>query len=115
MKGQRVGSRGPSAVIGIPLERMDEVRKERKAKPTNCWTLGDIKTYWEVSIGGSIKDPSFLRPYKHPLKLLSESSLSKEDHKKDMEMKSAKITQAEEDKNVDAWLDAFQHIMSLNA
>ncbi|KAL8134664.1 hypothetical protein AgCh_009624 [Apium graveolens] len=49
-KGQRIGSRGPSAVIGIPLERMDEVRKERKAKPMNYWTLGDIKTYWEVSM-----------------------------------------------------------------
>ncbi|KAL8108337.1 hypothetical protein AgCh_024701 [Apium graveolens] len=48
--GQRIGSRGPSAVIGILLERMDEVRKERKAKPTNYWTLEDIKMYWEVSI-----------------------------------------------------------------
>ena len=33
-----------------PLERIDEIRKERKAKSTNCWTLGYIKEYWEVSI-----------------------------------------------------------------
>ena len=49
-KGQGVGSRGPSIVKDIPLERIDEVRKERKAKSMICWTLGDIKTYWEVSI-----------------------------------------------------------------
>ncbi|KAL8132909.1 hypothetical protein AgCh_008403 [Apium graveolens] len=41
---------GPSVVIGIPLEGVNEIRKERKAKSTNCWTLGYIKTFWEVSI-----------------------------------------------------------------
>ena len=53
-KGQGIGSRGPSVVIGISLERKDEVRKERKAKSTNCWTLGYIKKYWEVSIWASL-------------------------------------------------------------
>ena len=34
-----MGSRGPCVVIGIPLEGVNEIRKERKTKPKIHWTF----------------------------------------------------------------------------
>ncbi|KAL8155756.1 hypothetical protein AgCh_000967 [Apium graveolens] len=75
--------RGRLVVAQDGHDKKDEVRKEMKAKSTNCWTLGYIKTYWEDSIGASpnpehVADPSILKTSQSFLRLPSSTHHFKE-------------------------------------
>ena len=50
---QRVRRHNARKAYRVYNLRTNIVRKEMKAKSTNCWTLGYIKTYWEDSIEAS--------------------------------------------------------------